>query len=296
MLALTCLWSPSFLFIKLAVEEIPPLMIAGSRVTLAAILLSMILFAKGFSFPKDMTFWTRTTIMACFCSVFPFYLFCYAETSIDSSLAAILNGTTPMFTAVLAHVFVSNDRMTPQKILGVLCSCCGVVTLFARQLEGMSGTTLGLTAAVLAAFSYGVSHIYGKLYTTGAKPFVAPAAQMTVSSLILMPAAFYFEPISQMGMPSWSAIGGIIGLAVFGTVIAFAIYYRLLEHCGPTALSTVACFFPVNGMLLGFFFLGETMTMEGLLGSLMVLIGMVLVSEVITVRTLQPKVAPSEGT
>lgn len=188
MLALTCMWSPSFLFIKLAVEEIPPLTIASSRVTLAAIMLTMILYGKGFSFPRDRRFWMCTSIMAFFASVLPFYLFCYAETSIDSALAAIINGTTPMFTAVLAQIFVSSDRMTPQKVLGVLFSCCGVLVLFARQLtDGVNGTMLGLSAATLAAFCYSVSHVYGKLYTTGSKPFVAPASQLVLSSLMLLP-------------------------------------------------------------------------------------------------------------
>lgn len=290
MLALTCMWSPSFLFIKLAVEEIPPLTIASSRVTIAAIMLTIILYGKGFSFPRDRRFWMCTSIMAFFASVLPFYLFCYAETSIDSALAAIINGTTPMFTAVLAQIFVSSDRMTPQKVLGVLFSCCGVLVLFARQLtDGVNGTMLGLSAATLAAFCYSVSHVYGKLYTTGSKPFVAPASQLVLSSLMLLPFSLYFEPISELAMPSWTAIGGVLGLAIFGTVTAFAIYYKLLEHCGPTAISTVACFFPVNGMILGFFFLDETMPPEGILGSMMVLIGMVLVSEVVTIKALQSK-------
>jgi len=75
MLALTCMWSPSFLFIKLAVAEIPPLTVASSRVALSAILLTMILYGKGLSFPRDLTFWFRTTIMAFFASVVPFLSF-----------------------------------------------------------------------------------------------------------------------------------------------------------------------------------------------------------------------------
>jgi drug/metabolite transporter (DMT)-like permease len=284
------MWSPSFLFIKLAIAELPPLTIAASRVTLAAVFLVMILYGKGLSFPRTANFWYRASIMAFFASVLPFYLFCFAEESIDSALAAIINGTTPMFTAVLAQVFVSSDRMNPQKVLGVLFSCCGVVVLFARQItEGVSGTTLGLSAATVAAFCYSLSHVYGKLYITGSKPFVAPASQLLVSSFMLVPFALYFEPPADLAMPSLSAIGGVLGLALMGTVFAFVIYYKLLEHCGPTAISTVACFFPVNGMLLGFFFLGETMPPEGMLGSLMVLIGMVLVSEVVKVKALQSK-------
>lgn len=282
MLALISMWSPSFLFIKLAVHDIPPLTLTCSRVTIAAALLTLILYTRGGRFPLDRTFWIRTAIMAFFASVFPFYLFCYAEQTIDSSLAAIINGTTPMFTAVLAQLFVVSDRMTPQKVLGVLCSCGGVFLLFANQiLDGVSGTVLGLIAAVIAAFCYSVSHVYGKLFTTGFTPFLAPAAQLLVSSLMLSPIAFYMEQPWGLATPSWSAVGGLLGLSLWGTVCAFAIYYQLLEHSGPTAISTVACFFPVVGMFLGFFFLGESMTTEGMMGAVLVSAGMVLVAELI---------------
>lgn len=304
MMALVSMWSPSFLFIKLAVQDIPPLTLSSCRVTIAALFLTLILYARGGAFPRNLTFWLRTAVMAFFASVLPFYLFCYSEQTIDSSLASIINGTTPMFTAVLAQLFVASDRMTPQKVVGVICSCGGVFLLFAGQiLEGVSGTLLGLSAAVTAAFCYSVSHVYGKLFTTGLKPFLAPAAQLLVSSLMLCPVALYFERGWELSIPSWSAIGGLMGLSIWGTVCAFAVYYKLLENSGPTAISTVACFFPVIGMFLGFFFLGESMTPEGMVGAALVLSGMILVGEIVKLKFLQPKIpvlseaqaSPTEG-
>ncbi len=292
MLALVSMWSPSFLFIKLAVHDIPPLTLTSCRVTIAAVLLTLILYVRGGTFSLNRTFWIRSAIMAFFASVIPFYLFCYAEQTIDSSLAAIINGTTPMFTAVLAQLFVASDRMTPQKVFGVVCSCGGVFLLFAGQIvEGLSGTLLGLAASVTAAFCYGVSHVYGKLFTTGFTPFLAPAAQLLLSSLMLSPIALYVEQPWELSAPSWSAVGGLMGLSLWGTVCAFAVYYKLLENCGPTALSTVACFFPVVGMFLGFFFLGESMTLQGMTGAVLVLAGMILVGELIKIPLLQPKKA-----
>lgn len=290
MLALTAMWSPSFLFIKLAVQEIPPLTVVSLRVTLAAMILYVILLVKRSSFPTDFSFWLRTIGMALFSSVIPFSLFCYAEKSIDSALAAILNGTTPMFTAVLAQLFVSTDRMNIQKVIGVLLSSLGVILLFAPQLlNGVSGTSLGMSAALLAAFSYSVSHVYGKLFTTGQKAFVAPAAQFIVSALMLWPFALWHDQVWTLSMPSLSAITGVMGLAVFGTVLAFIIYYKLLDHCGPTAISMVACFFPVGGMFLGFIFLGESFTLEGLFAAGIILLGMLTVNHVISFDFLKKK-------
>lgn len=282
-LALTAMWSPSFVFIKLAVQELPPMTIVGLRVSIAACILCVILLMRKTPLPTGNVVWFRMAIMALFSSVLPFCLFCYAETSIDSALAAIINGTTPMFTAVLAQLFVASDRMTPQKVFGVSLSCIGVVTLFAPKLmEGVDGTTLGMSAALLAAFCYSVSHVYGKLYTTGFKPFVGPSAQLIISSLMVWPLAIAHDEVWTLEMPSTSAWVGVFGLALLGTVVAFIIYYHLLEHCGPTAISTVACFFPVVGMFLGFVIFDETFSPTGLIAAAIILFGMLSVNEVIT--------------
>lgn len=286
--ALTCMWSPSFLFIKLAVHDIPPLTVVSLRVTLAAIILGAVLLWYRRGFPSDFNFWMRTTLMAFFSSALPFSLFCYAEQSIDSALAAILNGTSPMFTAILAQIFVASDRMNAQKALGIGLSGAGMILLFGPKLmEGVSGTTLGMIAATIGTFCYSLSHVYGKLYTVGQKPFVAPGAQFIVNALMLWPFALWYEDAWNLPMPSLSAILGVCGLALFGTVFAFIIYYKLLDHCGPTAISMVACFFPVVGMLLGFIFLGETFTFGGIIAAGMILLGMLTVNEVITFKFLK---------
>ena len=290
MLALTCMWSPSFLFIKLAIADLPPMTVVSLRVSIAAVILVGILLWKRIVLPKNLAFWGRMGMMALLSSIFPFCLFCYAEQSIDSAMAAILNGTTPMFTAVLAQLFVMSDKMTPQKVLGVVLSCLGVILLFAPKLfEGIDASSLGMSAALIAAFCYSVSHIYGKLYLTGLKPFVAPASQFILSSVLLWPLALYYDQAWMLPMPSPMALFGVCGLALFGTVCAFIIYYYLLDHCGPTAISTVACFFPVVGMALGFIFLDESFTSTALIAAMVILLGMLLVNEVINVETLWPK-------
>lgn len=295
MLVLTAMWSPSFLFIKLALQDLPPLTIAASRIGLGATILSGILFWKGVSLRKDSQFWVHATMMGLFSACLPFCLFCYAEGTIDSSLAAVLNGTTPMFTAVLAHLFIPSDKLSLQKIIGILLSFLGLLFLFAPYiLEGhFSGTTSGMIAAATAAFCYAIGHIYGKKYYSGHPPLVGPTASLLVSAMILWPVAAYYESPFTLSAPSLSAIGGVLGLALFGTVIAFIIYFKLLEESGPTALSLVACFFPVGGMLLGFIFLGESFTAANLVAASMILCGMLIVNGVINLRVLYPRTSDS---
>lgn len=281
-LLLASMWSPSFLFIKFAIQDFQPLTIASLRVSLAACILCGILVWKKRPLPLSFRFWGIMLVMAIFSSAIPFFLFCYAEKSIDSALAAILNGCTPMFTAFLAQLFVPSDRMDAQKGVGIALSAAGLVLLFTPNLlQGVSGTTLGMLAATAAAFSYAMSHVYGKLFTSGQPAFVAPAAQLILSSLLLWPLALWFDNPLSLPMPSYQAIGGVIGLAIMGTVCAFIIYYYLLEQCGPTAISMSACFFPVAGMLLGFVILGESMTLSGIFAASLILLGMVSVNKVI---------------
>lgn len=286
-IALTAMWSPSFVFIKLAVAELPPLTIVTLRVSLAAFVMCLILLWRRQSLPKNPRFWFHSAILAFFSSAMPFCLFCYAEKSIESALAAILNGSTPMFTAVIAHFFLSSDRLHPQKVIGIGLSAAGLLFLFAPNLQqSFSSPPLGMLAGATAALCYAISHVYAKKYQAGHTPFVVPSAQLICSSLMLAPLAFFYEDPLHMAMPSISAILGVCGLSLFGTIFAFIIYYRLLDHCGPTAISMVACFFPVVGMLLGFFFLGESLSWGGLAASGLIFLGVVIVNEVLDLKPL----------
>ncbi len=292
-MALTAMWSPSFLFIKLAVAEISPITVAMVRVSIAAVILSLILFFRKGRLPTDLTFWIHSAAMAFFASVVPFCLFCYAEQTIESALAAILNGCSPMFTALLAHRFLPSDRLHAQKVVGISLGVVGLLLLFAPNIAGgLNGTLYGMGAAATAAFCYAVSHVYGKKYQVGFAPFVAPTSQLLCSALMLIPLAFIYEDPLSLAMPSVKAIMGVLGLSLFGTILAFIIYYKLLDHCGPTAISMVACFFPVCGMLLGFVFLGESLSWGGLLASFLIFLGLAIVNEVINLKPILAKLSP----
>ncbi len=292
-LALTAMWSPSFLFIKLALEDFSPAVIVFLRVALGSLIFWVTLRLQGGGLPGNLKFWMHSAFMAIFSSGLPFFLFCFAETSIESALAAILNGSTPMFTALLAHALLPVDRLSLNKTLGIVFSFSGLLLLFSPNIaRGMDGDFIGMLAALSAAFCYAVSHVYAKKYITGQGRFVAPTAQLFISALIMLPFAIGSSDAAQMmafKMPSWQAIVGVLGLAFLGTYVAFMIYFHLLEHSGPTAISMVACFFPVIGMFLGYLFLGEALTIGGLFSAGLILVGMLAVNEVISFKWGRPK-------
>lgn len=287
------MWSPSFLFIKLALEDFAPATIVFLRVTLGSLIFWITLSWQGSSLPRDAKFWLHSAFMAVFSSGLPFFLFCFAETSIESALAAILNGSSPMFTAMLAHLMLPTDRLSLNKVMGISFSFVGVLLLFSPNIaKGMDGDFVGMLAALGAAFSYAVSHVYAKKYVTGQTRFVAPTAQLLLSAFMMFPFVVASSDMSAtFEIPSLTSVGGILGLSLLGTYLAFRIYYNLLEHCGPTAISMVACFFPVVGMFLGYLFLGEALTMGGLFSAGLILIGMLTVNEVISFKWISPKIS-----
>ncbi len=294
-LALTAMWSPSFLFIKLALTDFAPATIVFLRVTLASLMFWVTLRIQGRDLPRNATFWMHSAFMAVFSSGLPFFLFCFAETSIESALAAILNGSTPMFTALLAHLLIPSDKFSLNKVIGILFSFGGVLLLFSPNIaRGMDGNFVGMLAALGAALSYAISHVYAKKYVSGQAKFTAPTAQLILSALMMLPFVFTVPPIPSQ-TPSLVSLVGIVGLALLGTYLAFRLYYNLLEHCGPTAISMVACFFPVVGMFLGYLFLGESLSMGGLFSAGLILIGMLTVNDVISFKWGRSKTAQPES-
>lgn len=281
LLLLAALWGPSFLFIKVAVEDIPPLTLVLARVGIAAILLNLILRSQGRSLPKFGPIWKHVAFMALIHNAVPFALYNWSEQYIDSALAAIFNGVTPLFTIILAHLFVKDDRLTLAKVIGVLIGFGGLFLLIAPSLfEGVRATSLGLIAAAAAAASYGVAMVYSRLYLRGLPPLVAPTAQLSLAALYMLPVSLWFERPFSLAAPSWMAWGSLFVLAVFGTAVAFVVYYRIIEQTSATFVSMVTYMIPVFGIGLGVMVLGEQLDWNAYLGCGLILVGVMIVNGV----------------
>ncbi len=259
LLLLASMWAPSFLFIKIGLQGFPPLTLAAVRLTVAAVLMLAVLRMRGVSLPRDGASWFRFTVMGLTANAFPFAMFSIGETHADSGLAAILNGTTPIFTTIIAHFVLKGERLQMRVVSGILFGFVGVLLIFIPRLRGAAlgdSAVLGLVMFALAAASYGVSTVWAKRHLQGYPSFVTPAAQFVTSSAMLLPIAFLFEDPFAIA-PAWDAIGAVLILAVFGTVIAYLVFYRLLAHVTATWISYVTYILPPVGLLLGIIFLDE---------------------------------------
>lgn len=279
LLLLAGLWGPSFLFIKVAVQDVPPLTLAFGRVIIGAAVLLTILRWQRRRLPRERQLWRSLAVVALVHNALPFVLFGWGEQYIDSALASILNGTTPLFTIVLAHFFVAGDRLTVAKLGGVIVGFAGLVLLTLPSLQdGLQSSTLGILAVTAAAASYGVAIVYTRNHLRGLPPLVAPASQLSLAALYLLPLMMIVDQPWRLSLPSAAAIGSLLALGVLGTGFAFVVYYRLLETAEPTYVSMVTYVIPVFGVVLGVLVLGERLSWYSLAGFALILLGVMIVN------------------
>jgi drug/metabolite transporter (DMT)-like permease len=281
LLFLALLWGPSFLFIKVAVLEIPPFTLVLYRVSLAAILLYFVLTLLKRKLPRPGVIWKHFAVVGLFAHVFPFLLFSWGEIFIDSAVASILNGTTPLFTLLIAHFSIHDDRMTTTKVVGTLIGFGGLLLLVSPSLQGgIQANTLGLIAVTVAACSYGIALVYARLKLVGLPPLVAPTAQLIIAFLFMLPVTLIIEQPFNISLPSLPAVGSLLALSVLGTAVAFVVYYRILEHTSATFLSTVTYLVPIFGIILGVVVLDEILQWQTYAGCVMILFGVMIVNRV----------------
>src|SRR5690349_18110707 len=191
LLLLSVLWGASFFFGKVAVSAVPPLTTAFIQVAVAALALRLWMRSLGEAPARmgEAPYW----VLGLFNNVIPFALELWALTRISSGLAAILNATSPLWGAVLAHVFTRDERLAAGKVLGVLIGVAGVAVISGQaDIDGMGGDTWAQVAMVLATLSYGIAGIYSRKLT-GTSPWRIAAGQLSTSAAMLLPLAAWME-------------------------------------------------------------------------------------------------------
>ena len=274
LLALAMLWGGSFFFAKLALAELHPFTLVLGRVGLAALALNLVVRASGLRMPTALRSWGAFLVMGALNNFLPFSLIFWAQTEIASGLASILNATTPLFTAVLAHLLTRDERMTAARLAGVLLGLCGVVVMIGPSaLAGLSIHVLAQCAVLGAAVSYGLAGIFGRRFA-GTPPLIAAAGQLTATTLVMLPLALAIDrpwSFPAPGLGTWSALAA---LALLSTAAAYVIYFRILAAAGATNLLLVTFLIPPSALLLGAVFLGERLDRADFIGLALIALGL----------------------
>lgn len=253
---LGALWGGSYLFMRIAA----PVMGSVFTMTLRVVLSAAVLLVYGMAFESLPDFrkrWRSFLAVGFFNCALPYVLIANAVTSLNASLASVINATTPLFTAVVAAVWIG-EAFDLRRAAGVFMGVSGVAVLVGLSSFSLSGRVLFAAAqALLAAFSYGIAAVLSRTRFRDTPPFHVSLGQMIGASVFLIPVSVPWLPSR---LPPAGALLAVAALAVFSTSAAYLIFFRLITRIGAVQTSTVTFLIPFFSILWGSLFLGEPLS------------------------------------
>jgi drug/metabolite transporter (DMT)-like permease len=285
------IWGASYLFIKVAVDDLEPAPMMFFRVALAALLLiPFVLVTRGArSGLAELRAATRPgLVLGTINAAIPFTLIALGEKYIDSGVAAVANATVPLFVVLLAIRFRPSERATGSRLVGILLGLVGVALLAGAQPGGGWAEVAGTMLVVLASFSYATGALYGQTRSHRLAGPVLAAATVTAAAVVLLPLAVIQAPHA---MPSWEAIASILALGIAGTAFAQLILFRMYRLYGASRTTLVTYLMPPTALLYGMLFLDEALTLASVGGLAVILAGVALGSGALRLPRREP--APS---
>jgi drug/metabolite transporter (DMT)-like permease len=274
--ALGVLWGASFFFVGIAVKELPTFTVVASRVGLAALILQLSSQFGARSPPPTANPWAAYLVMGLLNNVVPFSLIVWGQRHIPSSLAAILNATTPLFTVAVAHLLTIDERQTSGRALGAAIGLIGVgVMMGGDALRLLGAETASQLVCLAAALSYACAGVFGcRFRALGVSPLRTAAGQLAAASIALLPIAVIIDRPWTLAMPSVATWAALIAQASASTALGYVLYFRILATAGATNLLLVTILSPVSAIVLGVGILGETLGDKHMLGMMLIVCGL----------------------
>jgi drug/metabolite transporter (DMT)-like permease len=274
LITLAVLWGGSFFFNEIALTGVKPFTLVLGRVLIAAAVLNIIVLAAGKRMPGSLKLWGSFLMMGLINNLIPFSLLSWGQIRISASLASILIATTPVWTVVFANFLTKDERMTPNKLAGLLFGLAGVVVMVGLDaLQGLGGNVIAQLAVIGAAVMYALAGIYGKRFSE-IEPIVTATGQITGTALMMIPIALLVDRPWLLPFPGWDVWGALLGLGLLGTALAYVIYFRLLRTAGATNSLLVTFLVPVSAIILGTLLLGEHLNLRQILGMGLISLGL----------------------
>jgi drug/metabolite transporter (DMT)-like permease len=266
LVALSAIWGSSFLFIKVGVEELEPAVVVCGRLLVGALVLLPVVVARG-GVSGFRAMLVPIVVLGALNNALPYWLLSFAETRIDSGLAAVIQAAAPIFTVLLAVRIDPSQRVAGPRLVGVALGFVGVALLVGLQ-EG--GELLGAIAVVGTALCYAVSVLYAGRAIRSYSPLDVSAGQLSVGALLTLPAALLQWPADA---PSAKVVGAVSVLGVFGTGIAYLLYFALIVRAGASRAILVTYLVPAFALVYGWLILDEPVTASALAGLTLILGG-----------------------
>lgn len=262
---LALLWGSSYLFIKIAVAEIPPITLIALRVLGAAIFLMIVVGLRSEKLPRDAKTWRMLLVQAFFNSIGAWTVLAWGQQYVESGLASVLNSTSPIFVFLITALVTRHEVIGGRKLLGAALGVLGVVLIVGVDaLSGLGDQVAGQVACLVGAALYAGSAIYGKRF--GHISAVTTAAgTMIWASVVLVPLALILDQPWTLA-PSMAATSATAVLSIACTGVALLIYFRLVRTLGSMGVASQSYLRAGIGVVLGLVFLGETFTLPVAVG------------------------------
>ena len=273
---LSLVWGTSFFWIKIGLQEVEPITLVFFRVLFAA--LGLVLFFLLTRKKFKLKFWWLYLFLGFFNVAVPFILISWSETRITSGLASVLNSTQPLATALIAAIFIQEERLTLQRIIGLIVGFGGVLVLMSNNLNGgFSNQGIGILAMIAAVLGYGSSAVFARLHNREVTPENQALGQMSFGLLFLTPAMLTLEtPFTLPTLPiSYLAFAW---LGLLGSFWASITWYSLMNEIGPSRVSMTTYLLPVIGVSLGVVVLHEQVDWRLFAGSALIVLGIIIVN------------------
>ena len=268
---LALVWASAFLVIKLVVVDTGPLWLATIRVIVGFLVLLPFALYKGVVWPKTHREWKLVLLVMALNVIAPFFLISWAETKIDAGMTSMLMGVGPFLAILGSHFTTDDDRLSKNKLIGAIFGFSGILILVGWDAaRGLGDNLLGQGAAILGSAGYVTSGLIIRRLGKGFPPIQLSALILGLATISLL-----FITIVLKGLPpvnySSNTWMGLLYLGIFPTALGYILRYHLIQTIGMTAFSTGLNLIPVFGVILGFLFLGEELSLN-LIASLMLIV------------------------
>lgn len=280
LVAVSIIWAGSFLLTEIALRDVPPLSIMTARVTIGALGLYVMMRWAGARFSPAHDVSTVVLLVAFLVlglmnNVVPFSLIVWGQTHLSASLASILNATMPLFTIFLAHFFTTDEKLTLNKLLGILIGLVGVGFIVGHDgIDFTHGTTLGKFAVLGAACSYAVAALIARRFARlRLDPLFVAFGQSAAAALIAVPLSLYVDkPWTLEVTPAgWMSL---VALGLICSSVAYALYFRLIAVAGATNASLVTLLIPPFAIVSGVALMGDRLSLVQLGGMALILMAL----------------------
>jgi drug/metabolite transporter (DMT)-like permease len=273
-LILCGIWGSTWLFIKLGLQDLPPLTFAGIRFVIAFTILFFIIRMRGIQVPRVRSDWLLLGVTGVLSFTLNYGLLFWGEQFISSGLAALLQATIPAFGLVIAHRYLPGERMTWSRAVGVVLGVIGVGVVFSNQLSIAGGKALaGCIALILSSFFVAYSNVLIKAHGKHLEPAIIAAGQMFFGLIPLLLLGIPFEGNPLRFHWTWMAVVAMFYLALIGSVLAFLLYYWLVHNMDVTKSMLIALVTPVVAVILGMLVLREELSWRTIAGGAMIMLG-----------------------